>query len=80
LAQSQSFSQIQLSKIYFLIKKFKIIASCIILEKKTRAEVALNISTSCYWNKDKDGQINFSYEGKNCFVMLTLYGVENTRA
>lgn len=40
----------------------------------------MNVSTSCFWNKEKDGQINFSYEGKNFYVMLTLYGIENPRA
>ena len=69
-----------LAKLYYLIKKFKIIASCLILEKKHKMTASLNINSSCYWNKQKDGQINFSYEGKQFFVMLTLYGVENTKS
>lgn len=47
------------------------------MEKKQRTDLAINVNSSCYWNKQKDGQINFSYDGKGNFVMLTLYGLEN---
>jgi hypothetical protein len=39
----------------------------------------MNVSSSGFWNRRKDGQINFTYENKNIYVFLTLYGVERDR-
>jgi hypothetical protein len=72
----QNLEPVSFGDIYFLMKRFKLIASCLVIEKKKGEPIKANINTSCYWNKEKDGRINFSSEGESVFIMFTVYGLE----
>ena len=80
VAVSESMKEIPLTDIYFMIRNFKLIITGLVLEKKPKKQVFLNTSSSSYWNKHKDGLINFSYEAKHSYLMLTLFGLERPKS
>jgi len=52
-------------------KNFKLIVCCTILQK---APLGLNMSTSCFWNGAKDGNVTIKKDYPDMICIVNVYG------
>ena len=52
-------------------KNFKFIVNTIIMQK---AECGLNVSGSCFWDNDIDGNVTIKWESANIVCIANVYG------
>ncbi|KRX04697.1 hypothetical protein PPERSA_09489 [Pseudocohnilembus persalinus] len=51
-------------------KNFKFIVNCLIMQ---RADCGLNMSGSCFWDNDVDGNVTIKWENQSMIVIINIF-------
>ena len=68
----ESITKEAIVKIKDISLNFKFIAACTILEKK---DAGLSISSSCFWDSTKDGNLTTSWQNETILCVVNVYAL-----
>eukprot|EP00826_Nyctotherus_ovalis_P063482 TRINITY_DN9311_c0_g1_i5.p1 TRINITY_DN9311_c0_g1~~TRINITY_DN9311_c0_g1_i5.p1 ORF type:complete len:111 (-),score=34.61 TRINITY_DN9311_c0_g1_i5:88-420(-) len=61
-----------LSRLQLVSANFKYIATCAIMQK---CESGLNVSTSCYWSTNTDGDCALKWENESLYCIVNVFSI-----